>query len=343
MYDQPQNLNFTWQTEQTFHFWWQHFCRCNHSHYLLHQNLFTGTKKHLQRVKEFLCPWPCNLCMHPLVRLNAAHTPHAWKICWASEEAPNHRFSCTHTSRIATHREERTNRISHQAAMLTSCIAYHIKLRECTCALRFIVKRWSKVEDLFQTCSSVLKLGRTWILCLHLPTRNVCNSKESNLCYIFTLLQLPVCKWLTLCERVCCKLATRGLAKVCVCQCRNQYTAAAFIGSSWTKVPILYFWIFIDREQKAEEVCTMNWGASKLWHSHAKPTSMPLTALTALGGEVPRLGCCSGFCRTTQESLVSYMTLKATDTIALPLLPSIITHMADVQKPMCHLFSERLC
>lgn len=100
VYDQPQNLNFTWRTEQTFHFWWQHFCRCNHSHYLLHQNLFTETKKHLQCVKEFLCPWPCNLCMHPLVRVNAAHTPHAWNICWASEEAPNHRFSCTHTSRI---------------------------------------------------------------------------------------------------------------------------------------------------------------------------------------------------------------------------------------------------
>ncbi len=68
-----------------------------------------------------------------------------------------------------------------------------------------------------------------------------------------------------------------------------------------------------------------------------------MTALTALGGEVPRLDCCSDFCSTTQERLVSYMTLKATDTIALPLLPSIITHMADVQKPMCHLFSERLC
>jgi hypothetical protein len=70
---------------------------------------------------------------------------------------------------------------------------------------------------------------------------------------------------------------------------------------------------------------------------------MSLTALTALGGEVPRLGCCSDFCSTTQESLVSYMTLKATDTMALPQLPSIITHMADVQKPMCHLFSERQC
>ncbi len=149
--------------------------------------------------------------------------------------------------------------------MLTSCIPYHIKLRECTCALHFIVKRWSKVKDLFQTSSSVLKLGGTQILCLHLLTRNVCNRKESNLCYIFTLLQLPVCKWLTLCERVCCKLATRSLAKVCVCQCRNQYTAAAFIGSSWTKVPILYFFGYLLTGNKKQRKCAQ-WteGASKL-------------------------------------------------------------------------------